>query len=91
LLAPSTAQARPWHHGGWHHGWHGGWHHGWHGGWGWRGGWGWGGWGWGWGPAFATGVAIGAWPYYGYGCYVRPRVVITRHGHRVVRPVRVCY
>lgn len=84
--------------GAWHGGhWGGGhWRGGWHRGWGWRGG-GWHrGWGWGgWGPAFAAGVAIGTWPYWGpywgpyayAGCY--RQVVINRWGHRVVR--RICY
>lgn len=31
-LSPTTASAKPWHH-GWHHGWHH-WHHGWHNGFG---------------------------------------------------------
>lgn len=77
--------------GHWRGGWRGGhWRGGWRGGWGWRRGWG-GGW---WGPGFAAGLALGAWPYYGYygpyaygGCY--RRLVINRYGYRVWR--RVCY
>ena len=66
----------------------------------WRGG-GWGR-GWGWGAAglgLATGLALGAAPYYGayaYGpypadCYIQRRWVVNAYGNRVLRNVRVCY
>src|SRR3954465_1980865 len=66
--------------------WHGGGGH-WHGG----------GYGWGPGVGFATGLAIGAAPYYGApyaygygGCYLRREGIVNRWGERVVRRVRVC-
>ena len=48
---------------------------------------------------FATGLALGAAPYYGAyayapypaDCYIQRRWVVNAYGYRVLRNVRVCY